>query len=120
MGQVNFVVPGPSVKNHSFKTLGYLGLLISLHVVTPKIAEADDWAATLSRLKTLPAGFVARCESGDLVLKGPPGYARFRVEESKLCSDKSDLHLICIAGAAGTDDSGRSVPNCKDLSGDFT
>ncbi len=120
MSQLHFYIPGPGGKNHSLKTIGYLGLLISLHVVTPKIAEADDWAVTLSRLKTLPAGFVAQCESGDLVLKGPPGYAKFRVQESKLCSDKSEFHLICIAGAAGRDDSGRSVPNCKDLSGDFT
>ena len=100
--------------------LGCIGLIIGLQASIPNTAEADDWATTLSRLKTLPAGFVAQCESNDLVLKGPPGYAKFRVQESKLCNDKSDLHLICIAGAAGTDNSGRPVPNCKDLSGDFT
>ena len=116
MGQSHFYIPWPSGMNYWLKTLMYFSLL----VVTPKISEADDWAATLSRLKTLPAGFVAQCESVDLVLKGPPGYAKFRVQESKLCSNKGDLHLICIAGAAGTDVSGRSVPNCKDLSGDFT
>jgi len=97
-----------------------IGLIIGLLASFPNFAAADEWAATLSRLKTLPAGFVAQCESGDLVLKGPPGYAKFRVQESKLCSNKGSGHLICIAGAPGTDDSGRPVPDCKDLSGDFT
>ena len=97
-----------------------IGLIVGLQVSIPNVAKSDEWAATLSRLKTLPAGFVAQCDSGDLVLKGPPGYAKFRVQESKLCNDKSSGHLICIAGAPGTDDSGRPVPDCKDLSGDFT
>jgi hypothetical protein len=102
------------------RQLGCIGLIIGLQVSIPNVAEADEWAATLSRLKTLPAGFVAQCEWGDLVLKGPPGYAKFRVQESKLCGNKGSDHLICIAGAPGTDDSGRPVPDCKDLSGDFT
>ena len=100
--------------------LACIGLIVGLQVSIPNVAKSDEWAATLSRLKTLPAGFVAQCDSGDLVLKGPPGYAKFRVQESKLCSNKGSGHLICIAGAPGTDDSGRPVPDCKDLSGDFT
>jgi hypothetical protein len=120
MYDYDLVIPMLLDLKRCLRRLGFIGLIIGLQASIPNTAEADDWAATLSRLKTLPAGFLAQCESGDLVLKGPPGYAKFRVQESKLCSDKSDLHLICIAGAAGTDDSGRPVPNCKDLSGDFT
>ena len=75
MCDYDLVIPMLLDLKRCLRRLGCIGLIIGLQTSIPNTAEADDWAATLSRLKTLPAGFVAQCESNDLVLKGPPGYA---------------------------------------------
>jgi hypothetical protein len=91
-----------------------LGLL-SL-AMTPAYS-ASELEITISRLKTLPAGFVVSCSAGDLWLRGKPDQGNFRIKGSSICFGKNDGHIVCIAGAAGEDKQGRPISNCNEIAG---
>ena len=94
--------------------------ILCIFLLTPSMVQSSDWAATISRLKSLPMGFVVVCGDGDLRIKGSPGQGSFVINKSQVCKKSSDNYLICIAGAGGAEDDGRPVPDCRDLDGDFT
>jgi hypothetical protein len=98
-----------------FPCFAGVAVMLSATIVTPLPARADI-EFELQNLRSLPVGYRAWCEGGDLLFKSPRS-ARFRIAGAALCAGKPDGYTICSSdgGAARSTGNDRDVPLCSKI-----
>ena len=93
----------------------FISVSVFLAIADLHAAGRSSIDAELQNLRSLPLGYRAWCENGDLLFKSPVS-ARFRVGKAALCAGKPNGYVVCTSDAAGARPEGRkNIPLCSEI-----